>query len=84
MTLEFITDYINQKIRKNSNILIFTFYEIRIKCNLSKPDTERFLELAQTKLINLGYKVYLTGEKYKYADIENIVKENELMVAVKK
>ena len=41
------------------------------------------LELTKIKLENNGYKIYRTGEKYIYADIESTVKENELMVAVK-
>ncbi len=84
MTLEFITDYINKKLSANQEILTFTFYELRVKNNLSETETQRFLELAQIRLKNLGYNTYITGEKYIYADISNTVHENELMVAVKK
>ncbi len=84
MTLEFITDYINSKINENQDILIFTFYELRLKNNLSESETKRFLELAQIRLENLGYKTYKAGEKFVYVDIVCKVKENELMVAVKK
>lgn len=84
MTLEFITDYINKKLSANQEILTFTFYELRVKNNLSETETQRFLELAQIRLENLGYNTYITGEHFVYADITNIVKENELMVAVRK
>ena len=84
MNLEFITDYINMKMNENQEILIFTFYELRLKHNLSESETKRFLELAQIRLENLGYKIYKTGEKFVYVDIVCTVKENELMVAVKK
>ena len=62
----------------------FYFYELRVKHNLSESKTKRFLELAQIRLENLGYKIYKTGEKFIYVDIVSTVKENELMVAVKK
>ena len=84
MTLDFITDYINKKLSANQDILTFTFYELRVKNNLSETETQRFLELAQIRLKNLGYGIYITGEHFVYADIANIVKENELMVAVRK
>ncbi len=51
---------------------------------MSESKTKRFLELAQIRLENLGYKIYKTGEKFIYVDIVSTVKENELMVAVKK
>ncbi len=83
MTLEFITNNINAKISQNQDILTFTFYELRVKYNLTESETKRFLELAQIRLENLGYSTYITGEKYMYAGIANTVKENEMMVAVK-
>ena len=83
MTLEFITNNINEKIAQNQDILTFTFYELRVKHNLTEEETKRFLELSRIRLENLGYRTYTTGEKFEYADITNTVKENELMVAVK-
>lgn len=83
MTLEEITNYINNKINENDNILIFSFYEIRIKLNLSEQQTDEFLKLSKTRLENLGYKVYFTGAKYTYENIQKEVQANELMVAIK-
>lgn len=83
MTLKFIDDYINEKINKNEEIIIFTFYELRVKCNLSKDEVQQFIELAKTKLCNIGYNVYLTGMKFTYKKTANFVKDNELIVAIK-
>ena len=38
MTLKFITDNIDDKIRKDENNVVFSFYEIRIKLDLSEQD----------------------------------------------
>lgn len=83
MTLKFITDYIDDKIKKDENKIVFSFYEIRIKLDLSEEDTDEFLKLSRTRLENLGYKVYFTGAKYTYNNANMIVQPNELMVAIK-
>ena len=83
MTLEFIDNYLNKKLKQNDELIVYTFYELRVEQNLSETEVNRMLELTKIKLENNGYKIYRTGEKYIYADIESTVKENELMVAVK-
>lgn len=83
MTLKFITDYIDDKIRKDENKVVFSFYEIRIKLDLSEEETDEFLKLSRTRLENLGYQVYFTGAKYTYQGVSKVVQSNELMVAIK-
>lgn len=84
MTLNEISNYIDSKIASNSRILIFTFYEIRVKLNLYEDEANELIELIKIRLNNLGYKTYLTGEKYSYENISKIVTENEILVAIKK
>ena len=83
MTLKFITDYIDEKIRKNENKVVFSFYEIRRKLDLSEEETDEFLKLSRTRLENLGYQVYFTGAKFTYNNTNMVVQPNELMVAIK-
>ena len=83
MTLKFITDYIDEKIRKNENKVVFSFYEIRIKLDLSEEETDELLKLRKTRLENLGYQVYFTGAKFTYNNTNMVVQPNELMVAIK-
>ena len=83
MTLKFITDYIDQKIRENENMVVFSFYEIRIKLDLSEEQTDEFLKLSRTRLENMGYKVCFTGAKVVYENTPKIVEDNELMVAIR-
>ena len=78
-----ITEYLDNKIEKNSSKIIFTFYELRIKMDLTEPTIEKFLRLSETRLINLGYQTYRTGEIYEYKGQKETVKENELLIAIK-
>lgn len=83
MTMQEITNYLDNKINSNENIVILTFYEVRIKFNLSEGETQEFLRLCKTRLENLGYQVYFTGAKYMYQGMNREVQSNELMVAIK-
>ncbi len=83
MTLDFITEYIEQKINKNEELVKFTYYELRVKLDLSTEETEEFVNLITIKLRNLKYKTYKAGESYTYNGTKYTVLENELIVALK-
>lgn len=84
MTLKDIDEIINKKIEENEEEVVFSFFELRIKENLNKEETSNFLVLAKTKLENLNYLVYKTGQNYIYNGEEKTVEENQLLVALKK
>ena len=73
---------INKKI-EDPNYIRYTFYELRVKYNLSEEDTDRFLLLIRTKLENEGYNVYFTGAKFEYNNVRMTVQDNEMMIAIK-
>lgn len=83
MSLEDITVYIDNKIKKDPNFIVFTYFEIRIKLNLSEEETNEFLRLARNRLQNLNYDVYFTNAKYIYENANRTVQDNELLVAIK-
>ena len=83
MTTEFLTDYIDKKISENPNYIRYTFYELRVKNNLSEDEVDEFLRLSRNRLENLGYNVYFTGAKYIYDNANRTVQDNELLVAIK-
>ena len=83
MPLQDITDFIDKKIDQNPNLVVFTFYEVRIKLDLTEEETDEFLKLSRTRLENLDYQVYFTGAKYMFNNEEKIVEDNELLVAIK-
>lgn len=78
-----VDDYLEKKISQNSGFIIFTFYELRISLDLSLEDTFEFLRLVSIKFVNNNYKVYRTGQEYNYNGKKK-VKENELLIAIKK
>lgn len=83
MTLLEIDEYLENKISQNSNYIVFTFYEVRIKLNLSSKESINFLHLVRTKLENNNYKIYTPGQIYTYNDKKCKVNDNELLIAVK-
>lgn len=78
-----VTEYLDNKIKQNEELVIFTFYELRIKMDLTEPTIEKFLRLSETRLNNLGYSTYKPGDIYEYNKKREIVKDNELLIAVK-
>ena len=84
MTLEFVDSLINQKINANEDYVRFTFYELRVKYNLTEDETNKFLELAKNKFENMQYEVYFIGDTYNYQGNNKEVEQNELMIAIKK
>lgn len=59
MTIQELTEFLDNKILQNENEIVITFYELRVKMNLSEKDTDYFLKLCRARFQNLGYKVYM-------------------------
>lgn len=83
MSLEEITELIDSKIEKNPNCIVFTWFEIRVRKNLTEEQTDDFLRIARNRLENLNYKVYFTGAKFVYENANRTVQDNELLIAIK-
>lgn len=83
MTMQELSDYFDNKINENKNFIRITYYEIRIKYDLSEQQTENFIEIAKNKFENMGYNVYFTDAKYEYRNARMTVQPNELMIAIK-
>lgn len=83
MNTQFVEDYINLKMTKDESKIVFTFFELRVKNNLTEQQVNEFLRLSKIRLENLDYQVYFTGAKYTYKGEINKVEDNQLMVAIK-
>lgn len=83
MTKQFVIDYIDKKIEENENYIRYTFYELRVKNNLSEEDLEVFLKINKDYFENKRYNVYFTGAKFTYENANRMVQPNELMIAIK-
>ena len=80
---ELCTMLLDKKMCENENFIRFTFYELRIKNNLSEEDTNEFLRLARTYLENKEYEVYIGNTRYNYNNAWQNVQPNELLIAIK-
>ena len=74
---------INKKIAENEEFVRYTFFELKVRHNLSEDEIDEVLRLARNKFENLGYRVYFTGAKYNYQGENRIVESNEYLVAIK-
>ena len=81
MTTQFIENYWQDKL--GEDCIVCTFYDLRVKHNLSESEVAEFLQLSRNKLENNGYDVYFTGAKYKYHGEEKVVETNQYIVAIK-
>lgn len=81
--IKLIENTLKIKIKINPKYIRYTYYELRVKYNLSEENTDRFLLLIRTKLENQGYRVFFTGAKFEYNNTKITVQDNELMIAVK-
>ena len=43
MTKQFVIDYIDKKIEENENYIRYTFYELKVKRDLTEEELEVFL-----------------------------------------
>lgn len=83
MIKDLCTRLLDNKMVENENYIRFTFYELRVKNNLSESETNEFLKLCMIYLENKGYKVYVGNARYSYKGSNQNVQPNELLIAFK-
>ena len=84
MTDAFVMNYINKKIAEseNENFIKYSFYELKVKNNLTDEEISKFLKINKDFFENKGYNVYFTDAQYTYNNSRRIVQPNELMIAI--
>ena len=82
----FTINYINKKLEESEDkgIIRYTFYELRVKNNLSEDEVKEFLRINKNYFENNGYEDYFTDDKFVYQNANRTVQPNELMIAIKK
>ena len=83
MDVNFVGKIIDEKQEQNDKYIVFSFFELRIKYNLTEEQISEFLKLSKNRLENTKYKVYFTGEEFTYQGRTKKVQDNELMIAIK-
>lgn len=81
--ISIIENTLYSKIDLNEEKINYSFYELRVKYNLTEDEVDRFQILIKNKLENMQYRVYFTGQKYIYKEVEHTVPSNELIIAIK-
>lgn len=80
---QFIIELISRKEQENAEFVKYTFYELRVKYNLTEQEANEVLRVSKDYFQNKGYKVYFTGDRFEYQNANRMVQDNELMVAIK-
>lgn len=83
MDVNFVGKIIDEKQEQNDKYIVFSFFELRVKYNLTEEQIGEFLELSKNRLENTKYKVFFTGEEFTYHGQTKKVQDNELMIAIK-
>lgn len=81
--INLIENTLTEKVSQNTNYIRYTFYELKVKYNLSEKELDRFLVLIRTKLENENYKVYFTDAKFTFENANRTVQPNEILIAIK-
>ena len=84
MTTQFITEYLDKKIEKDENYIVCTFYDLRVKNNLTEEQVQQFLTLAKIKLENLKYDIYVAGDGFEYNGEKYTLEKNYELIAIKR
>ena len=80
----FTINFINEKVNENEEYIRYSFYELKIKNNLSDNEIDYVLKVSRDYFENKNYSVYFTNAKFEYQNAYRMVQPNELLIAIKK
>jgi len=83
MDLNFVDYYINKKLEEDEKYIICSFYELRVKYDLTEEFINEHLPIIKNKLRNMKYNLFFRGDLYLYHGTTKKVKENQHFVAIK-
>ena len=81
----FIINFINNKEKESENkdYIEYSYYELKVKDNLSEGEIDEVLRISRDYFENKGYKVYFTNAEFEYQNAKRKVEINEYMIAFK-
>lgn len=83
MTDKFIFSFIESKQKENPEFIRYSYYELKIKYNLTNEEIDQVLKVSRDYFENKNYKVYFTNARYEYNGASQNVQPNELLIAFK-
>lgn len=79
----FILNFIAKKEKESENYIRYSYYELKVKNNLTENEIDELLRVSRDYFENKEYKVYFTNSKFEYQNARRKVESNELMIAIK-
>ena len=79
----FIINFINKKESKNKNYIEYSYYELKVKANLSEEQIDEVLRVSRDYFENKNYNVYFTNAEFEYNGQKRKVETNNYMVVIK-
>ena len=71
------------KEKENEDYIRYSYYELKVKDNLSEEEIDEVLRISRDYFENKGYKVYFTNAEFEYQNAKRKVEINEYMIAFK-
>jgi hypothetical protein len=79
----FTINFINQKVEENEKYIRYSYYELKVKNNLTEKEINEVLRISRDYFENKGYRVYFTNTEFEYQNARRKVEINEYMIAIK-
>lgn len=83
MDLKEIERLIKDKLNNDSEKIVISYYELKVKRNLENTELFGVLHIISEELEKRGYKTYRTGQRYTLNNKDFIVESNELLVGIR-
>ena len=80
---QFTKELIESKEIENTNYIRYSYYELKVKDNLTEKEIDYVLKSSRDYFENKGYKVYFTNAEFEYQNAKRKVEINEYMIAFK-
>lgn len=81
----FIINFINNKEKESENkdYIEYSYYELKVKANLSEKQIDEVLRVSRDYFENKNYSVYFTNAEFEYNGQKRKVETNDYMIAIK-
>ena len=77
---QFTKELIESKEIENTNYIRYSYYELKVKDNLTEKEIDYVLKSSRDYFENKGYKVYFTNAEFEYQNVKRKVEINEYMI----
>ena len=74
---KFTIRLIESKEKENENYIRYSYYELKVKDNLSEKEIDEVLRISRNYFENKGYNVYFTNAEFEYQNAKRKVEINE-------